>query len=360
MSGPSAAALSVALEAALLHELGQTWSEVNANHFRRALRRPVLALSETIGRLGWWDGRTRTLTLARALVLEQPWGVVREVLKHEMAHQFVDETLGVSDQSAHGPAFEAVCRQHGFDAAATGLPAAGEGGEVHPVLRRIARLLALAESPNRHEAEAAMQQARRLMLRHNIDAGVAAARQGFAFRHVGGLRPRVAAHEQVLAGMLADHFFVEVIWVPWYRPTDGRRGRALELCGTPANLDVATYVHGFLLETAERLWRDHRRAARLPGDRERRRFLVGVMIGFEEKLAAAAAESQREGLIWRGDPALDEFLRRRYPRRSGGGSIGIRQSAAYEHGRHAGRGIVLHRPVRAGAEARGRLLPPAR
>ena len=349
-----AGALDAALEAALLRQLGETWAAINQNHFRRRLRRPVFALSDGV-RLGAWIGERRTLELSRALVTGHPWGVVREVCKHEMAHQFVDEVLGIHDQSAHGPAFEALCRQHGFDASATGLPAAGgEGG--HPVLRRIARLLALAQSPNVHEAEAAMQQARRLMLKHNIDAAGAAAREGFTFRHLGQPRRRVDAHEQVLAGILADHFFVEVIWVPSYLALEGRSGRVLELCGTPANLDVAAYVHGFVLETGERLWRAHRRAHGIPGDRERRRFLLGVMIGFEEKLAAGAAETRREGLVWKGDPALEAYLQRRYPRRSGGGSIGFHRTATYEQGRRAGQGIVLHRAVGDAPAQRGRLL----
>jgi hypothetical protein len=350
--------LSATLEAALLRQLGETWAEINQNHFRGRLRRPVFGLAEG-SRLGAWIGERRTLELSRALVLEQPWGVVREVCKHEMVHQFVDEVLQIHDQSAHGPAFEGLCLQHGIDPAASGLPAAGpDGGSV--ALRRIARLLALAQSPNVHEAEAAMQQARRLMLKHNIDAATAAAREGFSFRHLGIPRRRIDAHEQVLAGILAEHFFVEVIWVPSYLPREGRSGRVLELCGTTSNLDVAAYVHGFVLETGERLWREHRRRQRIPGDRERRRFLLGVMIGFEEKLAAGAAESQREGLIWRGDPALETYLQRRYPRRSGGGSIGFHRTAAYEHGRSAGQKIVLHRGVGDAPAQRGRLLSGAR
>jgi hypothetical protein len=348
--------LTAALEAALVRQVGETWAEINQNHFRGRLRRPVFALLEAGGRLGAWMSDRRTLALSRVLVLEQPWGVVREVCKHEMAHQFVDEVMGIHDESAHGPAFEALCRQHGIDASASGLPAAGdEGGGT--VLRRIARLLALAASPNVHEAEAAMQQARRLMLKHNIDAASAAAREGFGFRHVGIARRRIDAHEQVLAGILSEHFFVEVIWVPSYLPLEGRGGRVLELCGTPSNLDVASYVHGFVLETAERLWREHKKAQGIPGDRERRRFLLGVMIGFEEKLKASAVETRREGLIWKGDPALEEYLRRRYPRRSGGGSIGFHRTAAYEQGRRAGQGIVLQRPLRDAPAQRGRLLP---
>jgi hypothetical protein len=229
------------------------------------------------------------------------------------------------------------------------------------VLRRIARLLALADSPNQHEAAAAMKAAQRLMLHHNIDAAAASAREGFTFRHVGVPSGRVSGAEHVLAGILARHFFVEVIWVPSYLPRLGRAGRVLELCGTSSNLDVAAYVHGFLLETAHRLWRDHQRAATLAGNRERRRFVLGVMMGFDEKLKVAADENRREGLIWVGDPALSGYLARRYPRRSGGAGIGIHANESFEQGRRAGRNIILHRPVTTSPPTnRGHLLPSAR
>jgi len=350
--------LHVDLTTALLRELSDTWREINANHFGGRMRPPVLALSEVGRRLGQWNSATRTLSLDRTLVFEKPWSVVREVLKHEIAHQFVDEVLHVGDQSAHGPAFEEVCRRFGIDAGASGLPstlAGQEGGS--PVLRRITRLLALAESPNVHEAEAAMKTAQRLMLKHNIDAQVAAAKEGYAFIHVGVPRQRVEAAEHVLAGLLARHFFVEAIWVPSYLAREARRGRVLELCGTPSNLEVASYVHGFLLETAARLWREHKRRHGITSDQERRRFQAGVMMGFDEKLKAGVAESGREGLIWVGDSGLEGFLHRRYPRRSGGGGIGVRLTEAWEHGRQAGRDIVLHKPVNE-SRANGRLLGP--
>jgi len=294
-------------------------------------------------------------------VFDKPLSVVREVLKHEVAHQFVDEVLKIHDQAAHGPAFEDVCRRFGIDARATGLPAvpAGQGGEDggSPVLRRIARLLALAESPNVHEAEAAMKTAQHLMLKHNIDAKVAAASEGYAFVHMGVPRRRVEAAEHVLAGLLSRHFFVEAIWVPSYVAKEPRSGRVHELCGTLSNLEVASYVYAFLLETSERLWREHKLRHGIDSDKERRRFLVGVMSGFDEKLKAGTKESQREGLIWVGDPGLEGFLHQRYPRRSGGGGIGVRLTAAFEHGRKAGRNIVLHKPVKE-SKARGRLLGP--
>jgi hypothetical protein len=127
----------------------------------------------------------------------------------------------------------------------------------------------------------------------------------------------------------------------------------LEACGRAENVEVAAWVHDYLVETGERLWREHRQANGIPGDRDRRRFLLGVMIGFSEKLQAGAAHNRREGLIWKGDPDLAAYLRRRYPRRRGGGQIGYRQDATYESGRRAGRNIVLQRVVGGGTPSGG-------
>ena len=347
------------LEAALLRELALTWREISQTHFGGALRAPVLALSDGPHRLGSWHRLQRTISLARGLVFEHPWGLVREVLKHEIAHQYVDEALQIHDQTAHGPAFARVCREHGIDARAAGLPVAGPDGGPHPVLRRITRLLALAESPNLHEAEAAMNEARRLMLLHNVDAAATASADGYGYRHVGPVKARTEISERILAGILARHFFVGVIWTPSYLADEGRRGYVLELCGTPANLEVAAYVHAFLTETAERLWREHKRALGIRSDKERRRFGAGVMSGFDEKLRAGERVSQSEGLVRHAGAQREAYLRRRYPRRKTRSASAILRTEAYEKGRAAGGRVELHRPV-GGAAAAPRLLLPAK
>jgi hypothetical protein len=223
------------------------------------------------------------------------------------------------------------------------------------------KLLALASSANVHEAQAATNEARRLMLLHNIDAAVSVAADGFSFRHVGETKARSDAGVRILAGLLGQHFFVSVIWVPSYLASAARRGYVLELCGTAANLDVAVYVHGFLTDTAERLWRAHKVERGIRSDVERRRFLAGVMTGVGEKLAAGERESRREGLrtdlVRRADIARDAYLRARYPRVSTRAGSSLTRSAEYERGREAGRNIDLRRPVTSTAGAQ-RLLPP--
>jgi hypothetical protein len=364
-SSSSTATSASALDVALLRELAKTWAELAHNHFRGALRPPALDLTDTSTRLGAWHRATRTISLSRALVYGQPWGAVREVLKHELAHQYVDEVLGIHDETAHGPAFTEVCRARGIDASAAGLPAAGSDGSPAPgpppIVRRIMKLLALGSSANVHEAQAATNEARRLMLLHNIDAAATVAADGLSFRHVGETKARSDAAARILAGLLGQHFFVSVIWVPSYLASAARRGYVLELCGTAANLDVAVYVHGFLTDTAERLWRAHKVARGIRSDIERRRFLSGVMTGVGEKLAAGDRESRRKGLrtdlVRRADAARDAYLRTRYPRVSMRTGSSLTRTAEYELGREAGRNIDLRRPMSSTAAAQRLLLP---
>ncbi len=354
---PADPALTAALEAALVRELRATFHQLNESFFKGALRAPTLELVSTRATLGRWQPATRAIEISRPLLLERPWGAVVEVLKHEMAHQYVSEVLRAADESPHGQAFRDVCARLGVDARASGVPDAPPHAGEEKIVERITRLLALAESPNRHEAEAAMAAAQRLMLRHNLEAVHAHAPRDYAFLHLGAPSGRVGEHERVVAMILGAHFFVEAIWVPVYRPREGKRGSVLEIVGGRANLAIAEYVHGFLLATAERLWREHRLALGIRSDRDRRTYLAGVMVGFADTLARQAQRSEQEGLVWVRDGDLAVYFRRRHPYVRHVRHAGQRRTDAWARGREAGRTIVLHKPVAGAAQSRGRLLP---
>jgi len=158
---PAPESLGAALEAALMREVASLHATENWLRFGSRLRTPVLALSDTTVRLGAWIRATRTLELSRALVLDRPWVEVVSVLQHEMAHQYVDEVLGVHDEHPHGDTFRQLCAALGIDDRAAGPPALAAGAPAAPdrVLARVRKLLALAASSNQHEAESAMQRA---------------------------------------------------------------------------------------------------------------------------------------------------------------------------------------------------------
>jgi hypothetical protein len=293
---------------------------------------------------------------------------VIEVLKHEMAHQFVDEVLRLGDEVAHGPAFRQVCQERGIDPSATGMPRAVSAATGDSrLIDRISKLLALAESPNIHEAQAAMAAAQRLMLKHNIESITRRVGATYSFRHVGTPSGRINEYERILAAILTDHFFVECIWVPVWRPLEGKKGSVLEICGTPENLELAEYVHHFLLHTSERLWKEHRKKYAIRKNAERRTFLSGVMSGFRDKLVLQKAAQRQEGLVWVGDGDLDRYFRVRHPRVRWARYASGNRSDAYAYGHEAGRQIVLHKGVRqgdssgsAGSSGGPRMLPPSR
>jgi Protein of unknown function (DUF2786)/SprT-like family len=357
--------LSAALEAALLHELREQYRLLALGHFKGALKLPQIELVPSQARLGRWVEATRTIELSRALVLGRPWGVVVEVLKHEMAHQYVCEVLGGRGETAHGPTFRAVCERLGIDGAATGVPDAPtpeKSVEQRKIGDRIARLLALAESPNVHEAEAAMAAAQKLLLKHNIELRNARAAQGYVWKHLGTPTGRTTEAERVLSLLLAKHFFVEAIWIPVYRAREGKRGSVLEICGSAENVEIAEYVHGYLVTTAERLWREHKTRLGIRGDRDRRTYLAGVMTGMSEKLAREAKKSEEAGLVWVADGDLSKYFRKRHPYVRHVRYAGQRRSEAYAHGKEAGQKIVIHKGMREGPteSARGPLLLPTR
>jgi hypothetical protein len=354
---PRAATLQAQLEAATLREIQLEWHRLNDLFFHGAMRPVTLLFLEGEGRLGFYDPRLRRIALARSLAFDHPWGHLVEVLKHEMAHQFVFEILLVRDETAHGRAFQEVCARLGIDAAASGLPGASPRSEQEQrILDRIARLLALAESSNEHEAQAAMNAAQRLMLKHNLESVGRPAT--YLFRHLGAPSGRTFEHERWLATILSEHFFVETIWVPVYRPAQAKKGTVLEICGTPSNLDMAAYVHSFLRETAERLWETHKKRSGERANRDRQKFLSGVMLGFLEKLRQQARQHQEQGLVWVKDGNLENYLYRRHPRIRTVRYQGAGPSEAHERGKEAGRSIVLHRPVSEGSSGGVRLLGP--
>ncbi len=344
------ASLSAALEAALLRELAERYQWESRLHFGGRLTPPVIVLSDSTTRLGQWISNARRLELSRTLVLERSWLEVMSVLAHEMAHQFVDEVLGVRDETAHGETFRRICAAHGIDARAAGAPIVSSAASLGSdrALDRIRKLLALAGSPNQHEAEIAMRKAHELMLRHNIEAASTQSARAYDVRHLGDPEKRSTRVESDLMGLLCEFFFVEIIRVPVYLPRLGRNGHAYEVVGTHANVEMAAHVHSFLLATTERLWAENRHDGRVRGGRDRLSYQSGVIRGFREKLVLERVQLEGEGLVWVGDTQLESFYRARNPRittrrRS------VRYNAAHAAGREAGRTIVLHKPVEQGS-----------
>jgi hypothetical protein len=324
------------------------------------MRPPRIELGKARAQLGRWEARSRRIVLSTVHIEQHPWVDVLATLRHEMAHQFADEVLHARGEPPHGPAFQYACRRlrcldEHRDAGSNG----PEEGEDH-ILSRIRKVLSLTASPNRHEAAAAVKQARRLLLSHNLDETCLERRRDFTYRHLGPVKVRHAAYEKWLAQILHEFFFTEVIWVESYRPLEDRDGTVLQVCGSPRNLEMATYVYTYLTELVKRLWERYRRRSGLETNRERQRFYAGVLEGFCARLRDQEQRFQaEEGLVWRGDGRLVEFYHYLHPhaqvRRGGGVTV----NGVYLDGVAAGKRVVIHRPVPGGVVGFGGYLSGA-
>jgi hypothetical protein len=346
-------ALEGELASATLKALRASYREINDRFFGAVLRPPTLKLndSSTI-RLGSWDPTLRCIEISSPLLVEYGWGAAIEVLKHEMAHQFVHEVLFGPDEPMHGAVFQQVCRERGIDARASADPTAGDAR--HPVLDRIRKLLSLAQSPNEHEAQSATRLAQRLMLRHNIEQLSLDREEGYTHRQLGRTTGRVSEAESILGAILQEHFFVDVIWVYAFRPLEEKYGRVMEVCGRSENIELADYVHDFLTRMGERLWEEHKVTTGIRRNRDRRAFVAGVMSGFRDQLDEQKSEQVGGGLIWLGDPKLGDYFKRRHPMITTNRYYERAGDAARDTGRSAGSKIVLHRGITSSREGGSR------
>lgn len=349
--------LAAGLHLAWTRKLGQWWAHYNEEYLGGALKPPLIRLGEGMEQLGLWEGGRRRLTIAQHHLREYPWLEVMETLRHEMAHQYAHEVLGAVDETPHGPAFRQACQLLRCSPAASYRQGEGQA-EDERVLRVLKKVLSLAGSPNEHEAQAAVNKARRLLLEYNLDVVELDRERGFACRSLGPVKARHASHEMWLPMILHEFFFVEVLWSPTYQPWCDREGTVLQIYGTPANLDMAEYVYTFLSDLLEHLWAGYKERQGLRGERQRQPYYVGVLQGVygalrqqEERIHAGQA------LVWKGDPRLWEYYRYLNPRvrvRRGGG---VAATAAYQDGMEEGRRVRIHRPLHERRDVSGGFLP---
>lgn len=84
------------LKTAWIKQLKADWKTANYHYFKDSMRLPNLELSSAVGVLGKWKGsHHRHLSISINLISNHTWEYVQEVLYHEMAHQYVEEALGI-------------------------------------------------------------------------------------------------------------------------------------------------------------------------------------------------------------------------------------------------------------------------
>jgi hypothetical protein len=328
-------------------QLYRWWDSYNREYLAEALRKPLIQTGKSEQQLGSWNPERRTLTISQVHIMENPWPSVMHTLRHEMAHQYVDEVLKPVDEGPHGPAFQKACqRLRCLPGSETTLEVSCKPEEEKKILRVLKKVLSLTSSPNEHEAQAAVQKARYLLTKYSIDLVTFDRERHFSSRCLGQVKGRRMSHELWLASILNEFFFVEVLWTESYDARRGRSGSVLEIFGTTANLEMAEYVYHYLLNLLDRLWEEYKASNGIRLNRERQRYLAGVLEGFYRKLQKQKTTLEKTwALVWKGDPRLQTFYRYLNPRIHKRYWGGPSRTRIYEDGRLEGKRVTIQKPI---------------
>jgi hypothetical protein len=361
------------METLILHGLGCEWdtAAMQLGRERKGLLKPLFAIRDFKGKWGTWSSGRREISLSSELVRKHPWDAVREVLLHEMAHQYADEVLCARHETDHGPGFKKACRLlRANPRAAADYPlldqrlSDGASQKEGGIPARIRKLMALAQSSNRFEAEAAMNKAHELLRRYQVDFTTGPERDELISVFVGAPGLRHFREEYRIASLLQDFYFVCGIWVPAYVVARGRMGTVLEITGRTRNVKIARYVHGFVTRTIDVQWLAYNRKKRL-GRYRKSDFALGIIDGFRKRLEQEVArQDEGEGslsLMKIEDKELESEVAYRYPhlRRIKGRAV-RRDERVLRDGMKIGRELVICRGIEERGGSSPKSLPPGK
>ena len=324
--------------------------------YRQSMRRPLFRLKDLQYTWGYWSEEKREICLSRRLVLNHPWDAVREVLLHEMAHQLAQQVLNVDSEPPHGQTFQKACYLLRANPKASGNYRLLQEkifrdsmDEKDRILVRVKKLMALAQSQNRHEAEAAMVKAHELLAKYNINLLSLETQRHFFSIFVGKPALRHGREAYHMAGLIQDFYFVQGIWVPAYVLEKGKMGRVLEISGTRQNITVASYVHDFVQGFIDSRWNQYNREKGLNQHR-RTDFAVGIIQGFGQKLTAQKKKrfspKKTLSLVPMEDPLLNDYLAHKYPHTTSfRRKVSSQDEAVIQDGIRIGKKLVIHKGI---------------
>jgi hypothetical protein len=184
------------------------------------------------------------------------------------------------------------------------------------IIERIKKLLALATSSNQNEAEIAAKMAYDLLARHNISMASVDREKHFTEEMAGKASKAMQCEELAVAEIVSNFFHVRGIF--------GRRRVSMEIkldvrsvwvsqisyVGEAHNVEIACYVHDFLLRSFKECWKAYSMANLSKGRGVKKSYILGLKTGLARKLMEQRSNmEQKEGLVLVEDSDLDKFMK---------------------------------------------------
>jgi hypothetical protein len=164
---------------------------------------------------------------------------------------------------------------------------------LNSVLKKIEKLLALAESSNPNEAELASKKAQKLMIKYNVDLSNLGVKEEYE-QASKNLNRKLTQEDKLIVLILKDYFHVAVVHAK--KPSKGKQ--ELLFGGTPTNLAIAEYMYHFFKRVFNDCWVKYRTSMKGTGVKPKKNpYMYGLYISICKKLDETVKECKEEGLI---------------------------------------------------------------
>ena len=354
-----------------LYQLQSEFKQI-CRWYRISLAPPAFRISDTKVTLGEWHHDTRTISISSSLINGHSWDVVINVLKHEMAHQYVHEHMGRGNEQPHGQSFSEACDKLGvqvpFNTSSGDTPKVFTADNAHDddieytrKVNKVRKMLSLAGSSNKHEAEAAMRKANSFIRKYNLERLDKFEPSRYSYAIINTRKKRLHIIERRIANLLMDYFYVDIVYSELFDSQSLQFHKTIELLGTVENVAFAHHAHDFLSHRVESLWQVYKKKSRASG-KLRKTYILGLLQGFREKLAKdekkeaitvlPATVLRRHktisALVIAKDSGLAHFISQRFPRLR---KVRYRASAiscekTYAAGKVEGQKITIHKTIK--------------
>ncbi len=313
-------------------------------------------LFEDPNKLGYFSTSNFQLGLHKKLMYLAHNEVLSNIIRHELAHMYCSLLYGkrYHELASHGKEFHKVCTDFGWGPEVS--KAYGnlefenqlysEDKSFEKVKAKIEKLLALADSDNPHEAEAATLKANDLLLKYNL--------QNLEYTdEVETCVKLVYRTKKLNSTMNALYDILQYFYVqPVFNRT--HEGVGLDVVGSRMNVEMADYITKFLATEFELLWNKAKKEdPRMKGLKMKNNYILGVANGLTQKLKAERnllkenISSSRELIIMQQN--LSQQVSMAFPRLSRqAGSAGSYDPHARAKGQRDGSSISIRPGVSQG------------
>lgn len=218
---------------------------------------------------------------------------LHDVIRHELAHYITFINYGETVQP-HGAEFRIFCDQMGWDEKVYKATSCLDGGETafgieeSSVFRKVQKLMALATSSNKNEAEQAMIKSQQLLLKHNIDSKYIdkECEEKIFLKRI--MKQKKENAKMRAIAKILETFFVSIVFC---RAKDFTY---LEILGNAVNIEIAEYVAAILQSELDKLWNQAQRSSNLKGMIAKNSFFLGLAKGYCNKIQSLKREYNSE------------------------------------------------------------------